>query len=189
MCRPPARCWFDGATSPACPYRSAASPWSTSSSSTYPAMTVYENIASPLRVAGEASAKIDTESRAAELLRLTPLTSRLLKKRAAGLGASIYWLRRDSEVDGMRGGDQRSGATVQLRGPRRLGLREMIDPLRRIRAIVNEALAALEQECCSARIRRSGGRRSRPSKLLRAMHVAGVLHDPLGAAFDGAAGV
>jgi len=43
----------------------------------YPAMTVYENIASPLRVAGAAQAKIDLEvKRAAELLRLTPYLRR-----------------------------------------------------------------------------------------------------------------
>ena len=43
----------------------------------YPAMTVYENIASPLRVAGVAQAKIDAEvKRAAELLKLTPYLDR-----------------------------------------------------------------------------------------------------------------
>ena len=43
----------------------------------YPAMTVYENIASPLRVAGEASAVIDTEvKKVAELMRLTPFLER-----------------------------------------------------------------------------------------------------------------
>lgn len=43
----------------------------------YPAMTVYENIASPLRVAGADRNKIDTEVRAAaELLRLTPFLDR-----------------------------------------------------------------------------------------------------------------
>jgi glycerol transport system ATP-binding protein len=43
----------------------------------YPAMTVYENIASPLRVRGEAPAAIDREvKRAAELLRLTPYLQR-----------------------------------------------------------------------------------------------------------------
>ncbi|MBX3598594.1 MAG: ABC transporter ATP-binding protein [Rhizobiaceae bacterium] len=43
----------------------------------YPAMTVYENIASPLRVAGEDQAKIDREvRRAAELLKLTPYLQR-----------------------------------------------------------------------------------------------------------------
>ena len=43
----------------------------------YPAMTVYENIASPLRVRGEDKAVIDREvRRAAELLRLTPYLAR-----------------------------------------------------------------------------------------------------------------
>jgi glycerol transport system ATP-binding protein len=43
----------------------------------YPAMTVYENIASPLRVAGVDQARIDQEvKRAAELLKLTPYLSR-----------------------------------------------------------------------------------------------------------------
>ena len=43
----------------------------------YPAMTVYENIASPLRVAGHDRAAIDREVRqAAELLRLTPYLDR-----------------------------------------------------------------------------------------------------------------
>lgn len=43
----------------------------------YPAMTVYENIASPLRVAGVDQAKIDTEVRnAAALLKLTPYLDR-----------------------------------------------------------------------------------------------------------------
>ncbi len=41
----------------------------------YPAMTVYENIASPLRVAGADGKKIDDEVRkAAELLKLTPFS-------------------------------------------------------------------------------------------------------------------
>ena len=43
----------------------------------YPAMTVYENIASPLRVAGADQAKIDREvKRAAELMKLTPYLQR-----------------------------------------------------------------------------------------------------------------
>ncbi len=43
----------------------------------YPAMTVYENIASPLRVAGADRATIDAEvRRAADLLRLTPYLQR-----------------------------------------------------------------------------------------------------------------
>ncbi len=44
----------------------------------YPAMSVYENIASPLRVRGSDAATIDREVRAAaELLRLTPYLDRL----------------------------------------------------------------------------------------------------------------
>lgn len=43
----------------------------------YPAMTVYENIASPLRVAGAEQARIDREVRqAADLLKLTPYLER-----------------------------------------------------------------------------------------------------------------
>ncbi len=44
----------------------------------YPSMTVYDNIASPLKVAGENAAVIDSEvRRAAELMRLTPYLDRL----------------------------------------------------------------------------------------------------------------
>jgi len=44
----------------------------------YPSMTVYENIASPLRVAGADSARIDREVRqAADLLKLTPYLDRM----------------------------------------------------------------------------------------------------------------
>lgn len=44
----------------------------------YPSLTVYENIASPLRIAGKDKATIDREvGRAAELLRLTPYLDRL----------------------------------------------------------------------------------------------------------------
>lgn len=43
----------------------------------YPAMTVYENIASPLRVAGVEQSKIESEvQRAADLLKLTPFLQR-----------------------------------------------------------------------------------------------------------------
>src|SRR5690606_17670008 len=43
----------------------------------YPAMTVYENIASPLRVAGADKATIEREvERAASLLKLTPYLKR-----------------------------------------------------------------------------------------------------------------
>jgi glycerol transport system ATP-binding protein len=44
----------------------------------YPAMTVYDNIASPLRVSGKSGADIDRQvMKAAELLRLTPYLKRL----------------------------------------------------------------------------------------------------------------
>jgi glycerol transport system ATP-binding protein len=44
----------------------------------YPSMTVYDNIASPLKVAGESADKIDREvKKVAELMRLTPLLQRL----------------------------------------------------------------------------------------------------------------
>ena len=44
----------------------------------YPAMTVYENIASPLRVTGKSASEIDKAvNKAAELLRLTPYLTRL----------------------------------------------------------------------------------------------------------------
>ena len=44
----------------------------------YPAMTVYENIASPLRVTGKSASEIDKAvNKAAELLRLTPYLKRL----------------------------------------------------------------------------------------------------------------
>ena len=43
----------------------------------YPALTVYENIASPMRIAGKDQATIDREvKKAAELLRLTPYLDR-----------------------------------------------------------------------------------------------------------------
>ncbi|MCL6707693.1 ATP-binding cassette domain-containing protein, partial [Pseudomonas sp. R2.Fl] len=43
----------------------------------YPALTVYENIASPMRIAGKDKATIDREVRkAADLLRLTPYLDR-----------------------------------------------------------------------------------------------------------------
>jgi glycerol transport system ATP-binding protein len=44
----------------------------------YPAMTVYENVASPMRIAGKDAATIDREVRkAAELMKLTPYLDRL----------------------------------------------------------------------------------------------------------------
>ncbi len=43
----------------------------------YPALTVYENIASPMRIAGKAQSEIDSEVRkAADLLKLTPYLDR-----------------------------------------------------------------------------------------------------------------
>ena len=86
----------------------------------------------------------------------------------------------------MRGGDDRSGELFSYVD---LEARVRRDhPLRAIRAIVNEALSALEREF--AALYSPIGRPSiPPEKLLRAMLLAGVLFDPLGAAADGAAGV
>lgn len=56
-------------------------------------------------------------------------------------------------------------------------------PLRRIRAIVNEALATWS-ETWRRCIRRGGGLRSR-RKAAASDAAAGVLVDPIGAAFDG----
>ena len=86
----------------------------------------------------------------------------------------------------MRGGDERSGALfsyVDLEA--RVGKDH---PLRTIRAIVNEALAALSGEF-SALYSRMGRPSIPPEKLLAGDAVAGVLFDPLGTAVDGAAGV
>ena len=86
----------------------------------------------------------------------------------------------------MRGGDNRTGELFSYVD---LEARVRRDhPLRAIRAIVNEALAALEREF--AALYSPIGRPSiPPEKLLRAMLLAGVLFDPLGAAADGAAGI
>ena len=86
----------------------------------------------------------------------------------------------------MRGGDERSGELFSYVD---LEKRVRADhPLRAIRAIVNEALAALEREF--AALYAPIGRPSiPPEKLLAGDAVAGVLLDPLGAAADGAAGV
>ena len=86
----------------------------------------------------------------------------------------------------MRGGDERSGSLfsyVDLEA--RVGKDH---PLRTIRAIVNEALSALAGEF-SALYSPIGRPSIPPEKLLRAMLLASVLFDPLGAAIDGAAGV
>lgn len=46
----------------------------------YPAMTVYDNIASPMRLSGKSAATIDQEvKKAADLLRLGPFLDRLLE--------------------------------------------------------------------------------------------------------------
>ncbi|PSM19947.1 ABC transporter ATP-binding protein [Nitratireductor sp. StC3] len=69
--------WFDGAdvTGVAVQKRNVAMVYQQFIN--YPAMTVYENIASPLRVAGAAADRIDKEvRRAAELLRLSPYLDR-----------------------------------------------------------------------------------------------------------------
>ena len=86
----------------------------------------------------------------------------------------------------MRGGDERSGELFSYVD---LEKRVRADhPLRAIRAIVNEALAALEREfrgaLCADRaaVDPAGEAASGDA-------VAGVLLDPLGAAADGAAGV
>ena len=81
----------------------------------------------------------------------------------------------------MRGGDERSGALfsyVDLEA--RVGNDH---PLRAIRGVVNEALAALSGEF-------SDGSTVDPAREASSGDaVAGVLLDPLGAAVDGAAGV
>jgi glycerol transport system ATP-binding protein len=69
--------WFDGRNVTGVPVQKRGVAMVYQQFINYPAMTVYENIASPLRVAGAASAKIDSEvRRAAELLRLTPYLDR-----------------------------------------------------------------------------------------------------------------
>ena len=86
----------------------------------------------------------------------------------------------------MRGWDERSGSLfryVDLEA--RVGKDH---PLRTIRVVVNAALAALSGDF-SALYARMGRPSIPPEKLLRAMLLASVLFDPLGAAVDGAAGV
>ncbi|WP_269931702.1 ABC transporter ATP-binding protein [Aminobacter sp. HY435] len=69
--------WFDGADVTGVPVQRRNVAMVYQQFINYPAMTVYENIASPLRVAGMDGAKIDAEvRRAAELLKLTPYLDR-----------------------------------------------------------------------------------------------------------------
>lgn len=69
--------WFDGTDVTGVPVQKRNVAMVYQQFINYPAMTVYENIASPLRVAGMDKAKIDTEvRRAAELLKLTPYLER-----------------------------------------------------------------------------------------------------------------
>ena len=65
--------WFDGKNVTGVPVQKRNIAMVYQQFINYPAMTVYENIASPLRVAGADAARIDREvKRAAELLKLTP---------------------------------------------------------------------------------------------------------------------
>jgi glycerol transport system ATP-binding protein len=69
--------WFDGRNITGIPVQKRNVAMVYQQFINYPAMTVYENIASPLRVAGAGAQKIDREvRRAAELLRLTPYLDR-----------------------------------------------------------------------------------------------------------------
>ena len=69
--------WFDGADVTGMPVQKRNVAMVYQQFINYPAMTVYENIASPLRVAGVDRATIDREVRqAAELLKLTPYLQR-----------------------------------------------------------------------------------------------------------------
>jgi glycerol transport system ATP-binding protein len=69
--------WFDGADVTGVPVQRRNLAMVYQQFINYPAMTVYENIASPLRVAGADGTTIDREVRqAAELLRLTPYLQR-----------------------------------------------------------------------------------------------------------------
>jgi transposase len=86
----------------------------------------------------------------------------------------------------MRGGDERSGSLfsyIDLEG--RVGNDH---PLRAIRGIVNEALAALSGEF-SALYSRGGRPSIPPEKLLRALLLQAFYSIRSGAAVDGAAGV
>ncbi|UVK37112.1 ABC transporter ATP-binding protein [Mesorhizobium sp. AR10] len=69
--------WFDGQDVTGMPVQKRKVAMVYQQFINYPAMTVYENIASPLRVAGTDQAKIDKEVRnAAALLKLTPYLDR-----------------------------------------------------------------------------------------------------------------
>jgi glycerol transport system ATP-binding protein len=69
--------WFDGQNVTGMPVQQRKIAMVYQQFINYPAMTVYENIASPLRVAGTDQAKIDKEVRnAAALLKLTPYLDR-----------------------------------------------------------------------------------------------------------------
>lgn len=69
--------WFDGVDVTGVPVQKRKIAMVYQQFINYPAMTVYENIASPLRVAGAPSDRIDREvRRAAELLKLTPYLQR-----------------------------------------------------------------------------------------------------------------
>ncbi|QPC87702.1 ATP-binding cassette domain-containing protein [Mesorhizobium sp. NBSH29] len=69
--------WFDGVNVTGMPVQKRNVAMVYQQFINYPAMTVYENIASPLRVAGAPADKIKSEvHRAAELLRLTPYLDR-----------------------------------------------------------------------------------------------------------------
>lgn len=69
--------WFDGKNVTGVPVQKRNVAMVYQQFINYPAMTVYENIASPLRVAGADQARVKREvSRAAELLKLTPYLER-----------------------------------------------------------------------------------------------------------------
>ncbi|MBT1154997.1 ABC transporter ATP-binding protein [Aminobacter anthyllidis] len=69
--------WFDGVDVTGVPVQKRKIAMVYQQFINYPAMTVYDNIASPLRVAGADKATIDQEvKRAAELLKLTPYLGR-----------------------------------------------------------------------------------------------------------------
>ena len=69
--------WFDGVDVTGVPVQKRNIAMVYQQFINYPAMTVYENIASPLRVAGVDQAKVDSEvRRAAALLKLTPYLDR-----------------------------------------------------------------------------------------------------------------
>jgi len=69
--------WFDGANVTGMPVQKRNIAMVYQQFINYPALSVYENIASPLRVAGADARRIDSEvRRAAELLKLTPYLER-----------------------------------------------------------------------------------------------------------------